>query len=244
MGVSSEPVPIADHYKFSSRMKMRYQNLDAKGELRDEGEVVTYMSPGEKNFAYEFISGTPKSVREGPSKGTFIMDYANEATIILSDEDGEKTGVVYGIQLFGQEGDMSEEEEGDYVEEYEEDVEFYRDDIQKTGRTKRILGYRCEEYEFSNEEDEGSFWVTKDVDWKSQDAFGTIFRSAMFSYGIFNGFLMESESHDKETGEISRMQVTEINDKANVTFSPNDYQLTNLGSISFGEEGAEAGSGE
>ena len=236
MGVSSEPVPIAERYTFSSRMKMRYQNLDNKGQMQDEGEVVTYISPGEKNFAYEFTSGTPENADGRPAKGMFIMDYANKATIILSEENGEKTGVIYGLKLFGNE-EMTTEED-DYVGEYEEDVEFFREDIRKTGRTKRILGYRCEEYEFTSEEDEGNFWVTKDVNWKSEDAFGTIFRSAMYSRGIFNGFLMASESRDKETGEINRMEVTEIDEKNNVTFTPGDYQLTNLGSISFGGEGA------
>ncbi|MFW6268360.1 MAG: DUF4412 domain-containing protein, partial [Marinilabiliaceae bacterium] len=208
-GVSSEPVPIADRYTFSSRMKMRYQNLDKKGEVEDEGEVVTFMSSDEKNFAYEFTSGTPEQVREGPAKGTFIMDYDNQATIILSDEDGEKTGVVYGLKLFGNEKEMTEEDEA-YVDDYEEDAELLRENVRKTGRTKNILGYKCEEYEFSTEEDEGNFWVTKDVKWKSEDAFGAIFRSAMYSQGVFNGFLMESESRDKESGEINRMEVTEI----------------------------------
>jgi len=93
MGVSSEPVPIADKYHFSSKMNMHYKNLESNGTVKDEGDVVTYLSPGEKNFAYEFTYGSP-SEREGPKKGVFIMDYANGATIILSEEDGKKTGVV------------------------------------------------------------------------------------------------------------------------------------------------------
>ncbi|MGM0377818.1 MAG: DUF4412 domain-containing protein [Bacteroidota bacterium] len=240
MGVSSEPVSIADQYTFSSRMKMRYQNMDSDGKMKDEGEVVTYISPGDKNFAYEFISGTQEKVRGRSSKGTFIMDYANQATIILSDEDGEKTGVVYGLKSFSDDSAADEDDYmDDYVDDYEEDVEYLNENVRKTGRTKRILGYKCEEYEFSSEEDEGNFWVTRDVKWKSRDTFGTIFRSAMYSHGIFNGFLMESESRDKETGEISRMQVTEIDEKTNMAFTPGDYELTNLGSIQFGEEMAE-----
>ncbi|MFO8002305.1 MAG: DUF4412 domain-containing protein [Marinilabilia sp.] len=240
MGVSSEPVPIADRYHFSSRMKMQYRNLDKKGEVLDEGEIVTYTTPGEKDFAYEFVSGTPDNM-QGPAKGVFIMDYANDATIILSDEEGEKTGVVYGLKMFGEdEGD----DEADYVSEYEEDVEYMNDNVNKTGRTKNILGYKCEEYEFSSDEDEGNFWVTKDVKWKSRDAFGTIFRSAMYSHGIFNGILMESRSQDKETGEVNTMQVTEIDEKTNMTFTPGDYELTNLGSVNFGEDMSEEGSPE
>jgi hypothetical protein len=124
MGVSSEPVPIADKYHFSSKMNMHFKNLKSNGKVRDEGDVITYLSPGEKNFAYEFTSGNP-SGREGPEKGVFIMDYANGATVILSDENGKKTGVVYGLKLY-EEG-MEDDDDG-YVDEYEEDVEEYEDD--------------------------------------------------------------------------------------------------------------------
>jgi hypothetical protein len=48
--------------------------------------------------------------------------------------------------------------------------------------------------------------------------------------------LMESESTDKETGEKNMMQVTELNDKVSVDFMPGDYELTNLGSMSFNED--------
>ncbi len=231
MGVSSEPVPIADKYHFSSKMSMHFKNLESNGKVIDEGDVVTYLSPGEKNFAYEFTSGSP-SGREGPKKGVFIMDYANGATIILSDENGKKTGVVYGIKFFDE---AMEDDDDGYVEEYEEDVDYMNPQYKKTGRTKNIAGYKCEEYAFDNEEEKGSFWVTKDAEWKTNDTFSAIFRAGLYSHGVYNGMLMESESTDKGTGEKNMMQVTELNDKASVNFTPGDYELTNLGSMNFNQ---------
>jgi len=229
MGVSGEPVPVADQYEFSSKMSMHFKNLDSQGNVQDEGDVVTYLSPEEKNFAYEFISGSPSN-REGPQKGVFIMDYANGATIILSDEDGEKTGVVYGLKFFDE---AIEDDDDLYEDEAGDDMDFENPNYKKTGRAKTIAGYKCEEYVFDNEEEMGSFWVTKEADWKARDTFSTIFRAGLYSHGIYKGMLMESESTDKETGEKSMMQVTEFDDDVSVHFKPGHYELTNLGSVDF-----------
>lgn len=228
MGVSSEPVPISESYHFSSKMTMHYKNMDSQGQVTDEGDVVTYLDPGEKNFAYEFVSGN-QSGREGPQKGVFIMDYSNGATIILSDDNGEKTGVVYGIKFF----DDAIEDDSEAYEEESEDAEFYDPRYKKTGRTKTISGYKCEEYAYNTEEEKGSFWVTKEAEWKANDTFSAIFKAGLYSHGIYNGMMMESESIDKETGEKNMMQVTELDDAASIRFVPGDYQLTNLGSVNF-----------
>ncbi len=129
---------------------------------------------------------------------------------------------------------MEDDDDG-YVEEYEEDVDYMNPQYKKTGRTKNIAGYKCEEYAFDNEEEKGSFWVTKDAEWKTNDTFSAIFRAGLYSHGVYNGMLMESESTDKGTGEKNMMQVTELNDKASVNFTPGDYELTNLGSMNFNQ---------
>lgn len=234
-GFSSEPLSIAESYHFSSKINMHYVNLNKNGKVKDEGDVVTYLSPAKKNFAYEFVSGKPQQ-KDSPAKGVFIMDYLNNATIILSDDNGERTGVVYGLSSFN---DSLYTE--DYEEDYEEgsDLHYANPDIKKTGRTKNILGYHCEEYVHDTEEEEGAFWITKEVKWKTGDSFSAIFNSAMYSKGVYNGMLMESESRDKETGEVNRMQVTEMNEDADVTFVPGEYQLTNLGTVSFNSDEKE-----
>jgi len=118
------------------------------------------------------------------------MDYANGATIILSDQDGKKTGVVYGIKFF----EEGIEDDDDYVGESEEELDYMNPNYKKTGRTKNIAGYKCEEYVFDTEEEKGSFWVTDKAGWKANDTFSAIFRAGLYSRGVYQGMLMESES--------------------------------------------------
>ncbi|MGQ1890735.1 hypothetical protein ACT29H_09860 [Thermophagus sp. OGC60D27] len=229
MGVSSEPVSVADSYGFSSKMKIHYSSLNKQGKVKDEGDVVTYISPGEKNFAYEFISDEPDQDK-GNTKGMFIMDFTNNATIVLMEEDGRKTGVIYGIRSIenvfkGVADEMDENNDGENMDLRPK----------KTGRTKNILGHKCEEYTYETEKQKGAFWIAKSVKWISEDTYFSIFKAKLYSEGIFEGTLMESESHDKEKGTVSKMLVTELEENANVRFELGEYELTNIGSVQFGE---------
>jgi hypothetical protein len=183
------------------------------------------MNPKDMNFAYEVLSGDVGN----KGSGIFILDFKNKASIILSEEDGKKSGLIYGLNFMI--SNDSEEINGEELEE----VEFSSMNpyVSKTGRTKKILGYSCEEYRYDNPEEqvEGNYWITKDLDIKTKDFFGTLFKSTAWSSGLGWGYLMESESLDKQTGEKSRLEVTDIDPNANKKFSLSDYQMTNLGSI-------------
>lgn len=235
MGVSSEPVPIAEKYHFSSKMCIHYQTIDDAGNVKDEGEVITYISPGEKTFAYEFVSGNFQR-DEIPSKGIFIMDYLNRATIILSDENGEKSGLVYGSNFLD---DSMIDDKDDFSAENEEDLDYINPYYTKTGRTKKIHGYRCDEYAFDNVEGEGSFWVTEQFDWDARDTFSAIFSSGFYFHGNAGGVLMEITTKDKNTGEQNLMKVTELNQDASVSFVPGEYQLTNFGAVNIDDDEVE-----
>lgn len=226
MSISSEPVSVADKYHFSSKIKFHFTSLNKQGKVKDEGDVITLISPGEKNFAYQFIAGDPDTGKE-TSAGIFIMDFANNATIVLTEEDGEKTGVVYGIR--GWDNVFS-----DVVDE-EIDSDEGHEVLKSTGRTKNILGYKCEEYIYETDEYEGTLWITQSVKWLSADIYTSILKSKLYSQGINKGMVMESESHDKEKGTINRMTVTEVDENADVSLVLDEYQLTNLGSVKFGE---------
>ncbi len=234
MGVSSEPVNMADSYHFTFMLKMHFQTQNKNGKTTNEGEIVTYATPGEPNFAYEFLSGEPKN-NNAPGTGLFLMDFTNNVTLILSDENGKKSGIAFGM------GNLTDQETWKDLENEEEEVEtaeidYVHPNVKKTGRTKNILGYPCEEYEFSDEENLSQFWITKKIKGSSRDVYASIFQSSMFTGGLYNGFLMESNHKDLKTGEISTMQVTEINESTSQTFSVKEYEIMNLGSINMQTE--------
>ncbi len=235
MGGLSEPVPIAEKYHFSSKICMHYLTLDDKGNVKDEGEVITYTSPGENTFAYEFASGSSQR-GESVSKGIFIVDYLNRATIILSDENGEKSGLVYG-SIFLEDSKIQDQD--DFSAYGDDDLDYINPYYKKSGRTKMIQGYKCDEYSFNNDEGEGSFWVTQQGDLEARNKFSAIFRSGFNFYGNTGGVLMEIITKDKTTGEQNQMEVTELDHKAEVSFVPGEYHLTNLGVAKFDSEMVE-----
>jgi len=233
LGMSGEPVPVADNYRFDNMIQMHVESYDANGSKESDGEFITHLSPDSKSMAYQMISGDMGN----PGQGMFIMDAENGATIILSEEDGKKTGIVYGLGTFFETMGESIEEDADL----DETPESYlaNPNVNKTGRTKTIAGYKCEEYKYSDETSESNIWITKDLKMNTRDFFSTLFKTSLYSHGIPWGYMMEVTTNDKETGEKSFMQVTKVDDNSNKSFSLADYEITNLGSFKVPMEEAE-----
>ena len=226
MGLSGEPVPHADSYSFSDLIQMHVESFDKNGKEISNGEFITHLDPKSQSMAYQMISGDMAE----PGQGMFIIDAKNGAMIILSDKDGEKTGIIYGIGSFFQ--SMGEEYK-DTESDLSESPETYlaNPNVTKTGRTKTIAGYKCEEYKYNDEDTQSDIWITKDLKMNTRDFFSTLFKTSLYSQGIGWGYMMEATTLDKTTGEKTMMEVTKVDTHSNVTFSLNNYQITNLGSF-------------
>lgn len=225
MGVTGEPIPIADSYEFDNLIQMHIESYNDSGKKTGEGEFITHLNPKTKSMAYEVVSGDIGK----PGQGMFIIDAENGATIILSDEKGKKSGIVYGIGSFMQSMGESYDEDIDLSDTPE--TYLANPNVKKTGKTKTIAGYKCEEYIYSDDETESEIWITKDLKMNTQDFFSTLFKTSMYSHGFGWGYLMESTSINKRNGEKSTMKVTKVDKNSNVKFSMNDYQITNFGSF-------------
>lgn len=227
MGISGEPVPVADNYSFDHLIQMHIESTEKGGKKTSDGEFITHLNPKSKSMAYEVVSGDVAQ----PGQGMFIIDAENGAMIILNEEKGEKTGLVYGIGAFFQSmGETYEEEET-----LEETPEMYlaNPNVEKTGRTKTIAGYKCEEYVYSDEESKSNIWITQDLKMNTQDFFSTLFKTSLYSRGFPWGYMMEATTVDKSSGDTSTMTVTKVDTNSNKKFSLSDYKVTNLGSITM-----------
>ena len=226
MGMSGEPVPVADNYNFDYKIQMHIESYDKKGKQESTGEFITHLNPDNNSMAYEFVSGD--MAQNG--QGMFIIDADNGAMIILNDD--EKSGIVYGIGSFMQ--SLGET----YVdEELEDSPETYlsNPNVKKTGKTKTIAGYKCEEYEYTDEENKtkSNIWITKDLKMNTQDFFSTLFKTNLYSHGMGWGYMMEATTQNLENDEKTIMQVTDVDDNSNAAFSLSNYQVTNLGSFTM-----------
>jgi len=227
MGMSGEPVPIEKEYDFQYSTTMVVKSYKKDGSLESDATLVTFMNPGRHNFAYEFEGGDMGEDSKG--KGIYIFDYKNKATIILSDQDGKHTGIVYGLDLMTNIDSLYNASSD--METAPADMSAMNPNLKKTGRTKTIAGYKCEEYVYEDEMDKADFWISRDVKLQTRDLMSSVFKSSMYANGMPWGFLMESNSLDKETGERTSLKVTEVNKNSDKKFNMSQYQITNMGSF-------------
>jgi hypothetical protein len=225
MGVGGAPVPIKDGYSFNSLVQMNIESFDGTGKKISEGEFITHLSSNSKSMAYEFISGDMAE----PGMGMIIVDAENNATIILSEEKGQKTALVTGL------GTVFESLKEENIEELDltETPETYlaNPNVSKTGRSKTIAGFKCEEYKYTDENSVSNYWITQDIKMNTKDFFSTLFKTSLYTHGMAWGYMMEATTVNTVNGEKSSMTVTKVNKNSNRKISMSDYKITNLGSF-------------
>lgn len=229
-GITGELVPYEENYSFDHLIQMHIESFDNSGKNTSTGEFIIHLNPNSKNMAYEVVSGDVAK----PGQGMFIIDADNGAMIMLSNENGEKKGIIYGMGAYMEMMGATYDEDLDLSETPE--TYLANPNVKKTGKTKTIAGYKCEEYLYNDEQSESEIWITKDMKLNSQDFFSTIFKTSMYSHGMGWGYMMEATSVDKTTGEKSLMKVTKVDKNSNTKFSLGNYQITNLGNINIPTE--------
>jgi hypothetical protein len=184
-------------YSFDAYIQMEITTYKKNGNLDDQVVYDNYLHKEDADYAMVFKDGNDKSI--------IIFDTKNSAMLILSESDGEKTGFATTIDP---------EAMADLVEDYEEEEEVDMDSYRpvKTGKTKQILGYSCDEYLVKDVETEVHMWVSEKLgkemrkEWMSnKQTFGAMFTHA---YAL-NGMVLEYDVMDKDGGK-SVMQVKKI----------------------------------
>lgn len=108
--------------------------------------------------------------------------------------------------------------------------------FEKTGQTKEILGYACQEYTVDSPDMSGSFWMTSEVEINYEGYVNAINNSfkgdKKDSFKLpegGNGLMMEMDIMTKgKKPNKALMLVTEISEE-DITFTLADYQVMNGG---------------
>ncbi|MFO7933592.1 MAG: DUF4412 domain-containing protein [Bacteroidales bacterium] len=214
-------VEYESSYDYDAYIQMEVSSFDDDGKPEDKLAYDSYFNKGSENYALVSSDKGDKSI--------FLFDSENNSMLILMDSDGEKSG----FAMYVDEESFEDSEEPDEVTNYAQ---------HKTGRTKNILGYSCEEYLMEDEDSEVHMWVSEKLGKEvrkemlmNQRAFGTSFHHA----SDLDGMVMEYDYTDKEDEERVVMQVTGIDMDHSHAISTYGYSM-----ISMPPEDEEAGEEE
>lgn len=211
-------------YSFSSSMVMDIETSDSL-KNKQKTEYTTYFSNNSKSYAIVF-TGVDESTGQ-KQKGTMIFDMVNHAMLILSEEDGNKTGVAISIPP-----DSTATEEVETTQVDAAQADFVHPYYKPTGRTKSIAGHSCKEYLYRNTEGKSSIWTTCESKLNISKAYGQMYgmqalASAGVGYGL--GMVMEMETEDYTNGAKTLMTVRELQDNSPKRLDLSSYQIVGMG---------------
>lgn len=215
-------VPIADQYDFAGYSTMLITGQDEKGKAIDPMNLKAFYSESELVMGME-VEIKEKDKKEGTS--VIIYDLERNASIILFDNEGQKSRIAYGYDF----ENMAEGVDQSSTEiKNEQEFNFV-----KTGRSKTILGYTCDEYQTEDEDGISNFWITEKAIgsrsgfWgESNPMLATRMKTQntkQFSH-LPQGSMLELDYKSKKDKSEMQMTVTEINENFRQSFLMSDYK--------------------
>lgn len=161
--------------------------------------------------SYPDIYGISVAAKEMQGQGKVVMVMTPKSSTAFMDVAGMKMKRTTSLDQIGNQLNVSDQlpEDGDF-------------EYQKTGNTKTILGYNCEEYKvdykYANDEGSASFWVSKDfpIQNKALPMLGMSMNNPNFS-----GFVLELNSTHQ--GKTTTMRVTDISN-IDTTINTNEFR--------------------
>ena len=148
MGGMMEPANTESEYSFSGFMVMEVTSADKKGKSEDPVRINYLLSKEPAFMGMNF-----QDPKKPENTTTTIMDTKNQAMVMLMSSDGQKSSFAIKMDYEKMQGMVDEE-----VEEQLENPDYK---LTKTGNTKEILGYSCEEWLVVSEDGEGRYWITE-----------------------------------------------------------------------------------
>ncbi len=143
-------------YNFNNRIYMVTEMYDRKDVVRSD--MYVYFSDSSPDGGFEAkMQGTSEG-EEMSMTMTSVFDAANKVFIVLTDMGAMKMGVI---------SEIPEETQGEAQNSGQgrSGIGTSKAVVSKTGNTKVIAGYKCDEYLFTDPEtkEHGNLWVTRDL---------------------------------------------------------------------------------
>lgn len=228
MGMNN--VKYEQSYAYTSKISMYIETTVYNNDEKEvsTGHFNTYFDPSTLNYAVEILSDD----KNDNDVGLIIFDKPNAVLLILSEENGEKSGMAMQMSVDSASTEK-QTEVADQEELTDEQIDMMNLYYKATGRTKNILGYKCREYKgVRSDSVEVEIWATRDIKIDYSNAYSYMGLGMLGGYGMDSyliGTTMEMHIIDPKTKKQSDMYVREFDAKTNKTMNLSGYQIIGFG---------------
>lgn len=203
---SGKKVKVKPEYNFAGSLKFQVTSTQ-KGKA-SKGEQLWHFPTGNEN-----IFGIAMNMGQG-SNMRGVIDYTDKSMIMFMEEQK----MVMGIPL-----DLDKA-----MKEVQNDPETKVSTPKKTGRTKTILGYSCNEWVTENADYTSSVWMSDKLPVNSASFYKIMAQQLSKSTGTpmptdMKGVPLEIQAVNKKSGDKYNMVCTEVSNKP-VRFSTAGYK--------------------
>lgn len=221
----SSNVKTEDTYQFNTITTMEIRTVNKDEE--QEPPVIMNMHFN-KDGEYTGTKFESEEMKQEDDDLFVIYDFKNSAMLMLMDNEDEKFSFAYDWQQSFE----SAEEDSLFDEEANwENVEEWQD-YKRIG-SKTIQGYQCDGYRSENDNEIVEVWVTRDAELGMNNLFKANANAKQMKGKIPEdypyGMIMEMQMENLNNGEKTTMEVTDIDENANIRYAMDDYPAMSLG---------------
>ncbi|HVN57942.1 MAG TPA: DUF4412 domain-containing protein [Bacteroidales bacterium] len=213
----------SDEYSFDGRMYMQMEMYDKKEPMKSDYYI--YFNQVNSNAGIEFRTVAKQGDNSTPVATVMVYDNDNRCFMMLIDKggQGQKTGIISTIPSDSALKARAADRQNGEVKPA---------DIAKTGRSRVIAGYKCDEYKITETDKKGYalVWMTKDLKLKTNSKnWG---KAGIPSYQGYTGFenssMLAMESYDETSKLTMKMETVEINPNYSHKISVTGYSFIKM----------------
>jgi hypothetical protein len=207
-----------ESYSFNNRIYTEMEMYDKKDVTKMN--YFIYFNDDSPNAGFESkMVSTSEEGQQIEATTSFVYDGANKSFITMTDMGGMRIGMI---------SDVPEENSP----EDQASAEKPKATISKTGNTRMVAGYKCDEYLYTDDEtkDHGKIWATKDL---KLSADKRTFAKAGLSgfYGsseLENSIVLAQEGYNNKNELEMKSETKEVNLGFKHTISTTGYSFRQM----------------
>ena len=196
-----QPVDLPDSYTFDITLECETKDYDG-----DKSKMEMLMTKDGSAIGFVQI--------EDDKRILMVFDTKNDLMAVYNEEEKKVQGMPSMLSLAGAMASANQDEDA------------YEMTMEKTGKTKKIAGYQCDEWEIDDEETTTKAYVAEDfpISWKK--SFGPYLKQMLPTTQrdqMPEGMTMKSESKTKAKNKKSKFEVKKVIE-APFTINNKDYK--------------------